>query len=610
MGNWYDDIDYALEEIIRTKLSQVIDELKEEYYLNIDTKNDVYHYFKNSKKTGIIDRAEKYLGLRFDELQAINEKEKSDALSLAKYLYLVEMNYPLLKVMSNPSLAQTTIYGEKSGNEDEDIVAIIAEKIKTRTTLGYADRSDSCYYEILNDWLYIRSELTNCIIDSYFSLNQLDDNCYEIPQELAYAAAELLEKSKAKKTKEQKEIAIEISEAVKSNRIKTDHHSSQKTYLSVIIEYLEAEFDYIVQNIDRGRIADLPYNYGVFDIFYTCFSRYYVLRCFSDIPNEENAGIKASLDVESFFSQYADSAILFSHLEVVENLLSGRSSKAEFEQLYFLEKMKDMIQEGVPVELKDADMRFALKHLKTVAEWWMPDKLDDNYINVIAAITVMQELAYLYNTKLKYTYQYNKHDDPKPFSAIISKPDKADEMFKSVMTERLNERFMANIGGDVWSKLHSIRESICSIIDILMSYVNIDDAQMASYALYGYAENVLKSVSVPQSTAELFIEAINANITCGVSVEAIEENCYLTRLLHEKEYDLLSAAAKIAKEWDKYALQGQMFIAIVNVGYSFSVKILADTSKGKIQILELWNRMKPYELNKLSKLGLGEIFNE
>ena len=269
-----------------------------------------------------------------------------------------------------------------------------------------------------------------------------------------------------------------------------------------------------------------------------------------------------------------------------------------------------MIQEGVPVELKDADMRFALKHLKTVAEWWMPDKLDDNYINVIAAITVMQELAYLYNTKLKYTYQYNKHDDPKPFSAIISKPDKADEMFKSVMTERLNERFMANIGGDVWSKLHTIRESICSIIDVLISYANVDDAQMASYALYGYAENVLKSVSVPQSTAELFIEAINANITCGVSVEAIEENCYLTRLLHEKEYDLLSAAAKIAKEWDKYALQGQMFIAIVNVGYSVSVKILADTSKGKIQILKLWNKMKPYELNKLSKLGLGEIFNE
>lgn len=126
-------------------------------------------------------------------------------------------------------------------------------------------------------------------------------------------------------------------------------------------------------------------------------------------------------------------------------------------------------------------MRFALKHLKTVAEWWMPDKLDDNYINVIAAITVMQELAYLYNTKLKYTYQYNKHDDPKPFSAIISKPDKADEMFKSVMTERLNERFMANIGGDVWSKLHTIRESICSIIDVLISYANVDDAQMASY---------------------------------------------------------------------------------------------------------------------------------
>ena len=48
-----------------------------------------------------------------------------------------------------------------------------------------------------------------------------------------------------------------------------------------------------------------------------------------------------------------------------------------------------------------------------------------------------------------------------------------------------------------------------------------------------------------------------------------------------------------------------MFIAIVNVGYSVSVKILADTSKGKIQILELWNRMKPYELNKLSKTRIG-----
>ena len=33
--------------------------------------------------------------------------------------------------------------------------------------------------------------------------------------------------------------------------------------------------------------------------------------------------------------------------------------------------------------------------------------LDDEKINISVAITVMQELAYLYKTKLKYTYQYN-----------------------------------------------------------------------------------------------------------------------------------------------------------------------------------------------------------
>ena len=123
------------------------------------------------------------------------------------------------------------------------------------------------------------------------------------------------------------------------------------------------------------------------------------------------------------------------------------------------------------------------------------------------------------------------------------------------------------VAGRRTERLQELVDSVDGIVAYEHLDVNVDDAQMASYALYGYAENVLKSVSVPQTTADRFIEAINANITCGVSVEAIEENSYLTRLLHEKEHDLLNAATKIAKEWDKYALQGQMFIAIVNVGY-------------------------------------------
>lgn len=610
MADWLENVDHALEDIQRSKMSEVIAELRDEYYLNVFMENDAYHLFKNIKKNGLFDRVEKYLGLRLDEFEKKENQEKSDFLSFAKFLYIVEYNFPLLKILSKPSMADIAVYGEKGERVDEDTILYLSQKLKARTTPGYADRCDACYYELLNDWLYIRSELTNCIIDAFFSLQQQDDIHYEIPQEIAYVAAELLAKTKAKKTKEQKEGAIKLSESIKSDRIKTDPHSSQKDNLSIIIEYIESEFDYIVQNIDEEYISDLPYNHGIFDTFYTCFDRYYVSSFFNDDPNEASVGIKTSLDVENFFSLYADSAILFSHLEVVEKLLSGRTSKAELEQFYFLEKMKDMIQEGVPVELKDADIRFALKHLKTVARWWLPDKLDDNYINVVAAITVMQELAYLYNTKLKYTYQYNKHDDPKPFSAIISKPKNADEMFKSVMSERLNERFMANIGGNVWSKLYAIRKSVCKIIDVLMSYVNVDDAQMASYALYGYVENILKSVSETTFTIEDFIRSINDNIICGVMVESLEESGYLTRLLHEKEHDLLNAAVKIANEWDKYALQGQMFIAIVNVSASVSMKILADTAKGKIKILELWNRMKPYELNKLSQLGLGTIFND
>ncbi|GEM_PF-5177599 len=619
MPDWLEDAEHALEEVHRSKLSEVITELRNEYYLNVLMDNDAYHLFRNTRKNGLLDKVEKILSLRLDEFEIKNEQEKSDLLSLAKFLYIVETNCPLLKVLSKPSMADVIIYGEKSDVLDEDTLLCLMEKIKTRTTPGYADRCNNCYYEILNDWWYINSELTSLIVKAYFQIYDQEKN--DAPQAYTKLTQAVKERIKDKKIKDGNEFESIIIEALKTlSREEVEQFRSfalsssadrfhTKDKISEVIEYIESNLDYIVQSIDKEYIKKLPYYYGVFDTFYACFNRYYVVRAFSDIPNEANVGIRTSPYSERSFSQRVEKTMPFSDLKIVEKLLSGRIPKEDYRLVYVQKENMDLIYDGVPIELRDSDIRFALKHLKTVANWWLPDMLDDEKINISVAITVIQELAYLYKTKLKYTYQYNKHDDSKPFSAIISKPEKADDMFKSVMIERLNERFLANMGSDEWKRLHNMSKKVCEIVNILMSYTNVDDAQMASYVLNMHFKSIIKSCCKAQFNVDWLIEAINDRITCGVLVEKITDNNFLNRIFHEKQEDLLNTASKIARNWNEHIETGDAFVSTINVNDSICIEIFAIPKKGTIKINKLWYTMETYELNKLSQLGLGALFH-
>ena len=147
--NWLDKLDYALEEKSRKNLGEVIDELAEEgvlylpYTDDITDKNNLYHLFKSSKQTGLYDRLKKYL--KFD-IDAFNDENKNEKLCFIKYIYLIENDFPLIKILSNPTLADINIHNQlKQRNYDENL-RNIALKIRSKLLDKRADEIDKCFY--------------------------------------------------------------------------------------------------------------------------------------------------------------------------------------------------------------------------------------------------------------------------------------------------------------------------------------------------------------------------------------------------------------------------------------------------------------------------------
>ncbi|MDE6789788.1 MAG: hypothetical protein K2J47_10785 [Ruminococcus sp.] len=775
--SWLDRLDYALEEKRREHLSEVIDELAEEgvlylpYTSDIADKNNLYHLFKSSKQTGLYDRLKKYL--KFD-IDAFNDENKSEKLCFIKYIYLIENDFPLIKILSNPTLADINIHNQlKQRNYDENLHNI-ALKIRSKLSDKRADKIDKCFYEIAEDWMGLSSEIFNMISDAYFQENQrkgsirraknrellnniskknqnvdivavagaiikndikrsqkknytsireeikkfvsnlyadeepveydsfagtlknysecietviatFKDLYYEMSKEIDkveihhvmeelddvivqfrettnsflnnkqleqydyYVSAnpdileymqkldELVEKVKSEYTRYIVELKkfnfqdinmlysiqlnavsnisliirtlISMTDTEKINKAinqSAAHSQSDSDKIDNIVQYLCDSFSEFKNKIETDEITNIGYRNGVFESFYNLFHRYYVKRLFSDTKlGIDFNGLKESVDVQKFFSEYADSSVKYDMLKKMQKILSGRIKKVSFEELFFIEKIIFLIREGVAVEIKDVDIRFALKHLRTVMDWWIPDKHDETYVNIIAAVTVMQELAQIYHTKEKFTYQYNKHDDKKTFSAMIAKPVSADRLAKIVLVNRLHYRFVVNIGGAyAVQNIQKIKSLISELVEVIMLYNNFEDAQMASYFVHTHITDVIKTISEPPNTKEQFESLISSYLTKNISEIKIEDSIYLTKLLHENEVVLKKLAKSIAKEIDTYSVDDLQFISEKNVTNRISVKLFGDTKKGYIKILQLYIICQDYEQKKLKELCL------
>ena len=402
---------------------------------------------------------------------------------------------------------------------------------------------------------------------------------------------------------------ISMTDTEKINKVinqTLEYSKSDSDKIDGIVQYLCDSFSALKNKIEADKITDIGYRNGVFESFYNLFNRYYVKRLFSDTkPGIDLNGLKESVNVQKFFSEYADSAVKYDTLEQMQKILSGRSRKGSFEELFFVQKIIFLIRNGVTVEIKDVDIRFALKHLRTVMNWWMPDKHDKTYVNIIAAVTVMQELAQIYHTKEKFTYQYNKHDDKKTFSAIIAKPESADRLAKIILVNRLNYRFVANIGGaNAVQNIQKIKSLISELVEVIMLYNNFEDAQMASYFIHTHITDVIKTISEPPNTKERFESLISSYLTKNISEIKIEDSIYLTRILHENEVVLQKLAKSIAKEIDTYSVDNLQFISEKNVTNRISIRFFGDTKKRYIKILQLYIIFQEYERRKLKELCL------
>jgi len=551
-------LEYTIDKDEKKSYGQITKEL---YHDDWYVQEELFQKFKNSRKTGIIDRIEKYTGLHMEWYED-NDNDKSDMLRLVKYLMQIESEYPLLEILSQPTLSKISFSRQYDNYDYELELENIRHTIKESTSEGYADRSDYAYEKVLYLWLNLINEIFGLVTDSYFHIimdYQPDDNLYKAVEQFV-AKEEIVSKIKsrveAKVKKKKKENNKSQSEIFREgySRIK---EALNDIYFSAeqeeMFKIIKSRIKFILENIgtiseipDTEDISEIGYKHNAIDTFYNEFNRYKI-RCFmSDGNPYENSGCEESARVQDFIIKYNDMVADYDFFDKMERTLAGRLNKSGFEESYGYEMMRDVIQRGVPVELTDADIRYAVKNLKAVAQWWKPEYCDETSLNLAVAITVLQELAYLRNTKKEFKGRFNRHESAKTFSAIIAKPETADEAVKSVITSQLNYRFIVNILGkkEDTELLKTIIDKLWKIFDILTMYKNIEDMTDACGYLYNTIEFALRFVTVPGNSIEEFSKMIS-NKVAGKYELNLKNTVYLQHILHENAESLDILAEKI-----------------------------------------------------------------
>lgn len=142
-------------------------------------------------------------------------------------------------------------------------------------------------------------------------------------------------------------------------------------------------------------------------------------------------------------------------LDKYEKYISGKYKKPSKDEKILYIALSAMIKAGLPsdFELAAKDVRFAVKHYMTVIDWLFDGDeerkrqyCNDDTIAFHIIIPVFQEMIFVSNKNTSYVNDYLNAKHRTTFSSIIKKPEKADEIGKSIIINRIEYRYSVFVG--------------------------------------------------------------------------------------------------------------------------------------------------------------------
>ena len=405
--------------------------------------------FKNSDKSGVIDKLKYKLGFDIEKIAGNNKVQRYDMLRLLKVLYYIEKSgCPKNKLNNDASATRVQI---------TDILA------KPSLENIYTDYSGkSTYGEVFHDL--------------YKAIEAMTPNAKECAKHLDEMNIYW-------------ECIMEKAFDYVFSDMALDNHEKALNELRRMKRYLHEK---VLEKMDGCPPEGIDVIDGVVPAFFN------LLNCHKILCNECDR-IKINycvVDEEPPSQDYVRET-----LELEKCAMDWRLSDAILTRTSMVsdaEKVLNLVTYGRGLAAEDEKhYKYALKHAYIVARWIEKEKGCDfsQYINLTIFVAIIQEIMHIKKkneTVVNDYYGYNNR--LKSMMSAVKKPDTADAIIIQAWIRKLENRCAFNVGAADMLKLKRESEfEIFEIKKIIFSYMNFDDIVLADDMISHFAARALMS---------------------------------------------------------------------------------------------------------------------
>lgn len=444
-------------------------------------------YIKNSGGTGVIDRITNSLHFDIEEMAKVSREERFNMFKVVKLVYNLERikysdtswkitnidkeRIPITKILQKPRLSniktintENTVYGEYFDKLYNDIKSILSKE-----DVEYKEKTIS---KIVLTWENM------CICLSNFLM--LDSTIQHESDVL--------------------------------NRLKY-----MRDWFKTFYERLNLEAPYKVKNTEK-----------IMPTFFNILLNH-KMSCFFVDTNYKNTEI----DLEYYLTnewfqkeihEFEWCTVKYEKIERFGKYFMGRLKKISQNNEEFFKYIFKLISCGVPFQINNEDINFAIKYLKTALTILFPNTNNNNFFdkdNIVFSLflTIMQELVYLRHENVNYSNDYvgakrNNKNNGINFTAVFKKFENSKEKIEAIALDniksRLKYRYLVNIGGKEFVNLRQeINSLIFNMVEYILRYQNFDDMVFVSDFLYNHVRRkLIKKIYKQVCTSKEFEEKI------------------------------------------------------------------------------------------------------
>ncbi|MBD5142961.1 MAG: hypothetical protein HDT22_05025, partial [Ruminococcus sp.] len=330
---------------------------------------------------------------------------------------------------------------------------------------------------------------------------------------------------------------------------------------------------FILESLDRNKIYALQrMNEGVIDTFYN-------MLISSRIIAETEDELKVIYDYQSektvteMITNISMNPLFYQQIEWEEFkiMIDIKNFNLENEELILMWSLLLSKENVTADDIKSMDKysyNFAKKYVKTIAEYWVSESHDRNYVILYEWIIVMQELMCIYKNKVEYQNRFIRHINPKvKLTAAVKNFDKTSRLPHLIILNRLTHHMLLTFGTKkLFEEKLQAEKYVMEIEKIIFSYKNIEDIQVAHNYLFLRVTAAL--------TTDLECSDILYVINSRINIKLCVNNINPISLVHDNNANLDFLIHILAKDRTYRLTKNKDFMKLVQKWLSNSQNLL------------------------------------